>query len=199
MFIRLSQRIKQLELYWVPLYWIIHRLKDNIYTNECLESLLQMEMAWVILERLEQSQSCVFLSPKRTDSIFYLLCFSGLGSLAETKKKKFFSSSNQGTLLCQAEGACGKQEVSKKIKSCWQECPWNCSGTHHTALVLGSKVMVRQILKVTCYLWVGMEIRYQKTGSGPFFLSERVSAIDAVVDLGKFVHWWVRGSYPRFD
>lgn len=121
--------------------------------------------------------------------ILFSICSVFLGQdpwLKQTKKK--FSSSNQGTLLCQAEGACGKQKVGKKIKSCWQECPWNCSGTHHTALVLGSKVMVRQILKVTCYLWVGMEIRYQKTGSGPFFLSERVSAIDAVVDLGKFVH-----------
>lgn len=51
-------------------------------------------------------------------------------------------------------------------------------------LVLGSKVTVRQILKETnCCLWVGMEIRYQKMGSGLFFLSERASAIDTVVDL----------------
>lgn len=56
-------------------------------------------------------------------------------------------------------------------------------------LVLGSKVTVRQILKETnCCLWVGMGIRYRKMESGLFFLSERASAIDTVVDLRKFVH-----------
>ena len=121
----------------------------------------------------------------------FSICSVFLGQDPWLKQKKifFFSSSNQGTLLCQAEGACGKQEVGKKIKSCWQECPWNCSGTHHTALVLGSKVMVRQILKESNMLPVGWDgNQVPEARKWPFFLSERVSAIDAVVDLGKFVH-----------